>query len=398
MNKLFAVAGVALLKTWKEKTFLIIMIATALIFTSISSIIFGGEGGGVTQLVPVGIADLDGSGLSRKMIEDLQQTGSFDVRALSLESAYESVRQGSIEAGFVIPHGFEESVRSGSPLSVTIVKLSTSNTGIVASTIMERSLTSYLLEKAVVRVASEKAAELGVSASVDPAAVAGAAAERLSRTPTLTVGFEVVTEEEVAAAEVTWAAGLSMGIYMMFTMFTVMFMAGDILNERKAGTWGRLLSTPISKPAVVGGKIMANYAVGMAQVLFLILFARYVFRINFGPNLGAVIAILALTVAVVSGLGLFLSTLVRTMAQLQTLIPIVVVSTCMLGGCYWPLEIVSPLMQSVAKATPQAWAMIALTDVTTRGRSLLQTAPNLIPLACFGLVFFLIGVARTKFE
>jgi hypothetical protein len=56
---------------------------------------------------------------------------------------------------------------------------------------------------------------------------------------------------------------------------------------------------------------------------------------------------------------------------------------------YWPLEVVSPLMRTIAKATPQAWAMMALTDVTARGKSLLGTAPNLIPLACFGLAFFL---------
>jgi len=398
VNKLLAVAGVALLRTWKEKTFLVIMMATALVFTAIASLIFGGEGEGVTRPVPVGVADLDGSGLSSTMLEDLREAGSYDVRTLPMESVYESVRQGTIEAGFVIPKGFEDSVRSGNPLSVTVVKLSQTNAGIVASTIMERSITAYLLEKAVVTVSLEKAAELGVSGAVDPAAAARAAVERLSTSPALTVGLEAVTEEEVAADTVSPTAGLSMGIYVMFTMFAVMFMAGDILNERKMGTWGRLLSTPVSKQVVVGGKILANYAVGLAQILILMLFARYVFRISFGPNMGAVIAILALTVAVVSGLGLFLSTFVRTTAQLQTLTPIVIVSTCMLGGCYWPLEIVSPLMQSIAKATPQAWAMIALTDVTVRGKSLIQTAPNLISLACFGLAFFLIGVARTKFE
>lgn len=398
MNKLFAVAGVALLKAWKEKTFMIIMIATALVFTSVSSVVFGGRGGGVTRQVPVGVADLDGSGLSARMIEDLRQAGSYDVRLLSLDSAYESVRQGIIEAGFVIPQGFEASVSSGNPLSVTIVKLSTSNTGIVASAIMERSITSHLLEEAVLSVTSDMAAELGVSGAVDPSAAAASAAERLSDSPALAVGFEVVTEGEILTDDVDWATGLSMGIYVMFTMFTVMYMAGDILSERKTGTWGRLLSTPVPKAAVVGGKILANYVVGLTQVLFLMLSARYVFRINFGPNFGAVMAIMALTIAVVSGFGLFLSTMVRTTAQLQTLIPIVVVSTCMLGGCYWPLEVVSPLMRTIAKATPQAWAMMALTDVTARGKSLLGTAPNLIPLACFGLAFFLVGVARTKFE
>ncbi len=93
--------------------------------------------------------------------------------------------------------------------------------------------------------------------------------------------------------------------------------------------------------------------------------------------------------AVVTAMGLFLSTLVRTTAQLQTMAPIVIVATCMLGGCYWSLEMVSPTMQAVSKFTPQAWAMAVLNDVVLRGRSLSSTAPNLLVLACFGLVWLL---------
>jgi ABC-2 type transport system permease protein len=189
-----------------------------------------------------------------------------------------------------------------------------------------------------------------------------------------------------------------LGVYIMFTMFTVLFQAGDVLQERRTGTWGRLLSTPASKAAVMGGKALGSYAVGLAQVLVLVLVGKYVFRINFGPNLGAVLAILAVLVAVVTGLGLFLSTLVRTLPQLQTLAPIVIVSTSMLGGCYWPIEMVSPTMQTISKVTPQAWAMAALTDVTLRGQSLASTLSNLGVLACFGVAFFILGVSRTKFE
>ena len=180
-------------------------------------------------------------------------------------------------------------------------------------------------------------------------------------------------------------------------MFTVLFQAGDILSERRIGTWGRLLSTPVSRAAIIGGKALGSYAVGLTQVLILVLFGRYVFRINFGPNMWAVVAILALMVAVVTGLGLFMSTLVETMAQLQAMAPIVIVSTCMLGGCYWPLEMVTPLMQTVAKVTPQAWAMTALTDVILRGQTLASTASSLGVLACFGLVFFVLGAVRIKY-
>lgn len=395
---MIAVAGVSLLRTWKDKLFIIIMIATALAFTSVSGLIFGGMTGGVKSLVPVGLIDHDNSELSRRMVAALAEAGAYDVRTLPEEQAYADVRLGNIETAFIIPEGFQDAVTKDTPLTVTVVSLSTSNTGMVAGTIMEKSLTSYLLQEAVVSVTATSAAGLGLAGKVDPAAAARNAAERLSASPVLTVGFEEVKQAVSAKDSPNWAAGYSGGVYIMFTMFTVLFQAGDTLTERRTGTWGRLLSTPVSRSAVVAGKAIGSYVVGLVQVLILVLVGRFLFRINFGPNLGAVIAIMALMVAVVTGMGMFLSTLVRTIAQLQTMAPIVIVSTCMLGGCYWPLEMDSPVMQKVAKFTPQAWAMAALNDVVLRGKSLLSTAPNLLVMACFGLVFLVLGAVRTKFE
>jgi len=398
VKKMLAVAGVSLQRTWKDKLFVIIMIATALVFTSVSGLIFGGMSGGVKSLVPVGVTNHDKSDLSAKMVAALKDAGVYDVRALEEDKAYQDVRLGNVETSFIIPAGFGDSVVSDSPLPVTVVSLSTSNTGMIAGTIMEKSLTSYLLEQAVVTVTESSAVELGVSGRADPASAARTALERLSSAPAMTVSYEEVKQDASSKNAPTWTAGYSGGIYIMFTMFTVLFQSGDILIERRTGTWGRLLSTPVSRSAVIGGKAVGSYVVGLVQVLILVLVGRYAFKINFGPNLGAVIAIMALMVAVVTGLGMFLSTLVRTIAQLQTMAPIVIVSTCMLGGCYWPLEMVSPVMQKIAKFTPQAWAMTALSDVVLRGGSLQSTAPNLLVLAGFGLVFFVLGTARTKFE
>lgn len=398
MRKLLAVAGVSLLKTWKDKHFIIIMIATALGFTALTGLMFGRVGGGVRSLVPVGVIDHDNSELSRGMIAGLTEAGSYDVRSLSEEEVYEDVRLGDVETGFIIPAGFEDSVAAGAPLSVTVVSLANSNTGMVAGTIMEKGLTTFLLERAVMSVTASSASELGVADKVDPASAARNAIRQLNDSPSLTVAFLEVKQEAAVEDVPTWSAGYSVGIYLMFTMFTIVFQAGEVLEERRTGTWGRLLSTPVSRAAILGGKALGSYVVGFFQILTLILVGRYVFHINFGPNMGAVIAILALMVAVVTGLGLFLSTVVRTTAQLQATAPIVIVATCMLGGCYWPLEMVSPVMQQIAKVTPQAWAMSALTDVVLRGKGLSSTIPSLAVLACFGVVFFVLGALRTKFE
>jgi ABC-2 type transport system permease protein len=395
MRKLLAVAGLSLLKTWKDKLFVIIMIATALVFTSVSFLFFGG--GTSSVLMPVSITDYDRSELVRKMTDDLKAAGSYSITMRTEDQMYQDVRQGNAETGFLFPAGFEASVKAGEPLDVGVVSLSTSKTSMAAVTIVEKSLTRYMLDRAVRTVAIAKAEELGLAADVDAGFAAKRAEEILSKTPALTVEFEQVKLKS-AANTVTWAAGYSIGLYIMFTMFTVLFQAGDILQERKEGTWGRLLTAPVSRAAIMGGKILGAYAVGLVQIVVLFLSARYLFRINFGDNVAGVLAVLGLMVLVVTGLGLLLSTLVRTTAQLQAAVPIIIVSTCMLGGCYWPIDVVSPLMQTIGKFTPQAWAMVALSDIVLRGRTLASTWVNILVLAGFGVLFFAFGAARVKYE
>lgn len=131
-------------------------------------------------------------------------------------------------------------------------------------------------------------------------------------------------------------------------------------------------------------------------VLFLA--GRFLFGVDYGPSPLLVAAILMMFLLCVTGLGILLSTVVRTSVQLQALSPIVITATCMLGGCYWPLEIVSPTMRTISKFTPQAWAMGALNDVVARGAGLSSIYLPLLALAGFTLVFFWLGVTRTKFE
>ena len=119
---------------------------------------------------------------------------------------------------------------------------------------------------------------------------------------------------------------------------------------------------------------------------------------DYGPNPAAVFVILAVFLFCVTGLGIFLSTLVRTHAQLESLGPLVIVSTCMLGGCYWPLELVPDVIQLIGKLTPQAWAMMGLKEVISRGGGLSSAFGSLAAIGGFALVFFVLGASRVKFE
>jgi ABC-type multidrug transport system permease subunit len=58
-----------------------------------------------------------------------------------------------------------------------------------------------------------------------------------------------------------------------------------------------------------------------------------------------------------------------------------------LGGCWWPIEVVSPALQKAALLFPTGWAMRALHGVISFGEGLQGVALPLAVLALFGLAF-----------
>lgn len=69
-----------------------------------------------------------------------------------------------------------------------------------------------------------------------------------------------------------------------------------------------------------------------------------------------------------------------------------------MGGCLWPIEILSPFMQGIAKATPTGWAVIGLTDIVARNQGMEAAVLPAIVLLGFAAVTLGLGVRFLKFE
>jgi ABC-2 type transport system permease protein len=99
----------------------------------------------------------------------------------------------------------------------------------------------------------------------------------------------------------------------------------------------------------------------------------------------------------ITSLGLMLSGIVKTEAQLGAIAPVVLTSTSMLGGTMWPLEIVNnKVLLFLAELTPQKWAMQGMLNIASKGMGFESAImPSLILLA-MGIIFFSTGVKLVK--
>jgi ABC-2 type transport system permease protein len=190
----------------------------------------------------------------------------------------------------------------------------------------------------------------------------------------------------------------SLGYTLMFMMFMGLGAAGGFLEEREQGTLARLLMTPTSKAVLVAGKVVGIFATVALQAAILIGAGALLFGVPWGQDPLAVVLIVGTFGLATTGLGVMLSTIVRTRGQMSAATAVLAVVLSMLGGAYWPLDIVSPTMRTIAYFTPTGWAMQALTDVVVRYQGVSQALLPSLVLAGMAALFLAVGISRLKLE
>ena len=184
-----------------------------------------------------------------------------------------------------------------------------------------------------------------------------------------------------------------LGFGLFFASFTIMFGVNNILEERRIGVWDRVIYSPATRLSMYAGHLSFSYLLGFLQVTAIFLVFRYVFRVPLGENLAGMLLVIAAYTFAIVALGLLLAGLVGNAQRMNVIIPIVCVSSAMLGGAYWPLEIVSNrFMQAAANFVPIRHAMEALKGIAYYSYTLQDLLWPLAILVLFGVVFMGVGL------
>jgi ABC-2 type transport system permease protein len=183
------------------------------------------------------------------------------------------------------------------------------------------------------------------------------------------------------------------GFSVMFVMMGVLFgVAFGLYDEREWGAILRLLSAPIPRVSVLGGKLLARFLVGLVQLVVLFLYGHLVFDLSLGQAPAALGLVMIATVFSMTGFSLLVSAFTRTREQVIPLGLTVIMIFCALGGCWWPLYQMPPWLQQVAELSFTTWAMEGFHDVILRDRGLLDILPGVGVLVVYGAACLAGGV------
>ncbi len=361
------------------------------------TLIFGTAfGGGGETPVTVPVVDEDASAYSAQVVRLLSAEPSFEVTMVARAEAERRVSAGEDPVAVILPEGFGADVERGSA-TIGVMRDPASQGGFATQAVVEGIAVRMSGDVAAAHVPDQ------MPFPVPPASFAEryTAADKLWEpvAPVSVEGQTVVASKVRGDAEfASNNTQYSTGFTVMFIMFVTFGGASGILEEREQGTLRRLLITPSHKSQLIVGKILGIVITAVLQAAILVGIGSAFFKVPWGSDPIAVVSLLLSYILAVTGLAILLSAVVRSRSQLSGLMPLLSVGLSMLGGSFWPLQIVSPFMQTVARCTPTGWAMIGLTDVVARNQGMAAAAVPTLVLLGFAAASLMLGARLLRFE
>jgi ABC-2 type transport system permease protein len=400
LRKIANIAWLNLLQLVKDRAGLVTLIAIPLMLT----FLFGTMLGGAESKVPVAVADLDRTAYSRQIVSGLDPA-SYRISDVSESEARAMTSSGEVAAAIIIGKGLGGDVLGGTDTTVTVVEDPRSTSALAVAEAVRGGVQRVAANAEVIRIVQGAFRDASTMTGVQQAPPAPsdvfAYADRLwSPQPPLSVNAVSVTASKVrgTATEAVGFQQYSLGFTLMFMLFMGIGAAGGFLDEREQGTLSRLLTTPTSKVVLVGGKVAGIYITVALEAAIMIGAGVAIFHVPWGDDPVGVVMIIGAYALAATGLGVMASSLVRTRGQLSAITAVGATALAMLGGCYWPLDIVNPTMRTIAYMTPTGWAMTGLTDVVVRFQGTAHAVVPTLVLVGFAAVFLGVGVARLKLE
>jgi ABC-2 type transport system permease protein len=323
----------------------------------------------------LGVIDYDHSRTSRELVARFAMP-YFELRAAPAgeRAMQQRLDDGRDLIGIVIPHDFEADLEHGRHADIQVL--------------LDGSLAAHA--SLADGYAREIVAGLGAEIELDRMHLTTAARRRMPIIePALRVRYNPNREED------TFNAINEM--LMMLAMLAVALPASALIREREHGTIEQLMVSPVEPWELLLAKIAASAIVlmlGAALATFAVLIP--IFHIPIRGSLAAFFGCAAAFVITMSGLGLVVASLCRTMPQVSMMTIIVAAPILFLSGAWTPPEGMPEWLVRASVLSPLRWFNEIAFSLLLRGASLSDLVAPIAAMIGLGALFFAVGAMRFR--
>lgn len=334
--------------------------------------LLGRADGGEARL-RVALFDRDESELSRMVTDALEPIAVFvDIEYDRVEAG---LIDGRIEYAIVIPGGLEEAILRGE----------------------EARLRTYSLEGVEMTAAIRAAADGVLSAAGTVARRTRGDREAFTRAMgraengRFAVRTETVRGERATLAE-SRIQGIArlIGILTLTMLFMTTIASFMFLQDIKTGVFHRSLAGPVSVRRYMIEANLAFFLATLLQGVAAALVIRAVFPDIAAHTVLMLLVILAAFSLVAVSFSLAVATVAKTVRRTQVTINFIAIPMAMLGGAFWPVEIMPEVLQRIGDFTPIRWTTSAA-HAALSGAQFGAVLPHVGILLLFAVVFQCMG-------
>lgn len=354
MRSLLAITRKDLRLRLRDRSVIITGLLAPLVLALIFNFVFGSAFSGEADFEPAyGVVATDDGETARILAGIADNIGAEPQMFASVAEAEEAVDAGDLDAVFVIPAGFDQSIQAGGGGELEVI----GNVGSPTATQIAAAIASGYglgLERVQLSIAA------GVASGGDPAILVPAAVEGQNRSP-VTIG-----SIEAAIRQLDGTTYAIAGMAVFFLMFTAQFGFRSLLDERRDGTLARILATPTSPRSVLGAKTLVSFLLGLMSLTVLLIAGAVLMGAEWGNPLAVALLVLAAVAAAVS-ISAIVSGFAKTPESAENQHAVVSVVLGMLGGTFFPIGQEGGVLSTLTALTPHHWFLRGLANVAGGG-------------------------------
>jgi ABC-2 type transport system permease protein len=365
------------------------------------------------RAITLATVNLDaGSEASQTLLDTLKQRG-IDCELYDQARADAWLERGKLSRVLIIPASYGADLQAGRPATLRLVNSPDANatateavhrvvTGVAADLSLQTQLLASFWQMGDMQAARPPDEQAFTAEIIIEQAQSQY--ERAKTEPLLAVDeswpehLQDDGEEDLGVLNVTVP-----GFAVLFIFLTAQTTAQSIYEEKKVGSFRRLLAAPVGKASILAGKVTPNLVTGLAQIV--VLFGAGVVllplvgleRMTLGNDPLALGLVCLVILLCSTSLGLLIAAIARTEGQIGGLSHVVLWVSGFAGIMLAEMPSTS-LLDSIRRVIPHYWANSAFVGLLVRGQGLAEIVPSILPLLGFTVAFLVVGLWRFKFD
>ncbi len=189
------------------------------------------------------------------------------------------------------------------------------------------------------------------------------------------------------------------GNAVLFGFFIALTCALSFAEERRTGTWRRLLAAPVPRWMLLGAKLVPYVVLGSIQVGLLFAIGAFAFGMKIGGSIPALAVLTVGVAASATGLGLLLASVSSTEKQISSLGSVAILIMGLVSGCMIPRVLMPHVLQQIGLAVPHGWALDGYFTLLVRdGAGFADVIKPIAAVYGFAALFMAAGIRRFRFD